>query len=102
MATQEEQDIKEIKGDIVSIRRHLDKIKEREDDSIIHRAELNRKLDIVVNSLTDNDFNAKNGYLTRLTNTEKIVLQHDTYFKALFVILIGSGIIGLIFKFLIN
>ncbi len=107
--TQEQRDINEIKesvktikDDHVSIRIHLDNIKRREDDSIISRQETNKKLDLLVNALLDNDFNGKNGHITRLLNVEKTVTKHDVYWNVFFTIVGSGAVIALIFKFLVK
>jgi hypothetical protein len=99
--TQEQKDIKLIQEDIKSIRVHFDKFKAKEEDAIIVRSETNRKLDLLVNALTDNDFNGKNGYLTRLNKMETMVQMHELYWKILFTIIMGGGILVLAFRFLI-
>lgn len=95
--TQEQKDIININENIASIRKHLDTIKKRQDDDDFMRIEQNRKLDLIVNSLTDNDFNGKNGIITKLNSIEKTVMLHDLYWKVLVTILVASGVLfGLI------
>jgi len=99
--TPEQRDIALIKEDIKSIRVHFDKFKAKEEDAIVVRSETNRKLDLLVNALTDNDFNGKNGYLTRLNKMETMVQMHELYWKILFTIIMSGGILVLAFRFLI-
>lgn len=99
--TQEQKDIVEIKDAIKSIRIHLDKIKTREEDSALVRAETNRKLDLLVTALTDNEYNGKNGYLTRLNKMETMVQMHELYWKIMFTVLMASGLLALVLRFLV-
>jgi hypothetical protein len=90
----------QVKEEISSIRAHLKNIKERQDADDIIRIQMNHKLDLIVNSLTDTEFNGKNGHITRLNSVEKLVIIHDLYWKiifALFVPIYGS-VIALLFK----
>jgi hypothetical protein len=90
----------QVKEEISSIRAHLKNIKERQDADDIIRIQMNHKLDLIVNSLTDTEFNGKNGHITRLNSVEKLVTIHDLYWKiifALFVPIYGS-VIALLFK----
>lgn len=96
--TQEQKDIQAIKEDILSIRKHLSNIKDRQDNEDMHRIETNKKLDFILNALTDNDFNSKNGYLTRLNKMEAMIILHDLYWKILFSILLGGGVIAGVIK----
>lgn len=95
-----EKEILDIKTDISSIRGHLKTIKDRQDVDDLSRIEFNRKLDLVVNTFTDNDFNGKNGFVTRFSNVEKSVIIHDMYWKITIALLIPvyAGLIALIFK----
>jgi hypothetical protein len=97
--TQEQKDIIEIREDLKSIRKHLDNIKAREDDSQIMRLEQNRKLDLLVNALTDNDYNGNSGYLTRLNKIETMVVKQNLYWNIFFAIIVGSGILTAILKY---
>lgn len=99
--TPDQQEIMTINDNINSIKRHLDKIKVRQDDDDLYRIEQSRKLDLIVNALTDTDFNGRNGHLTRFNKIELMVLQHEMYWKLLITIIISSGIIAGILKFLL-
>jgi chromosome segregation ATPase len=90
--------IKHIEENISSIRKHLDQLKTNNQDAISSRNEIDRKLDMVVNTLTDNEYNGKNGWVTRLNTMEKMVMMHDTYWKFLIAICGGTFLIGLIFN----
>jgi hypothetical protein len=90
-----------INDNINSIKRHLDKIKVRQDDDDLYRIEQSRKLDLIVNALTDTDFNGRNGHLTRFNKIEVMVLQHEMYWKLLITIVISSGIITGLLKILL-
>jgi hypothetical protein len=99
--TPDQQEIMTINDNINSIKRHLDKIKVRQDDDDLYRIEQSRKLDLIVNALTDTDFNGRNGHLSRFNKIELMVLQHEMYWKLLITIIISSGIIAGILKFLL-
>lgn len=99
--TPEQKDIALIKESITSIKSHLDKIKQRDEDALFNRSETNRKLDLLVNTLTDNDYNGKNGHITRLNNIEKTMLLHDTYWKVFFGFIASGSLIVLIFKLIL-
>jgi hypothetical protein len=99
--TPDQQEIMTINDNINSIKRHLDKIKVRQDDDDLYRIEQSRKLDLIVNALTDTDFNGRNGHLSRFNKIEVMVLQHEMYWKLLITIIISSGIIAGILKFLL-
>ncbi len=99
--TQEQKDIATIKEDMKSIREHLNKLKQKDEDSQLLRGETNRKLDLLVNSLTDNDYNGGNGYLSRLNKTELKVQMHELYWRTLFVVFTAGGILALGVRFLI-
>ena len=99
--TPDQQEIMTINDNINSIKRHLDKIKVRQDDDDLYRIEQSRKLDLIVNALTDTDFNGRNGHLTRFNKIEVMVLQHEMYWKLLITIIISSGIIAGLLKFLL-
>ena len=99
MATaQENKQITVIEEDIKSIRAHLKVIKDRQDEDDLSRTEVNRKIDMIYNSLTDNSFNSNNGYITILRQVEKIVILHDLYWKILLTIIIASGVLASIVK----
>ena len=100
--TQEQKDIVNINENIVSIRKHLDTIKKRQDDDDLFRIEQSRKLDLLVNSLTDNDYNGKNGYISRLNKIESMVITHDLYWKILFTFILAGGILVGAIKWLIK
>ena len=100
--TAEQKDILEIKEDLKSIRGHLDKIKKRQDDDDLYRASQNAKLDLIVNSLVDNDFNGKNGMITRLNTMEKMVISHDFYWRVLFGIIACGALIIIAMKLIIK
>jgi len=100
--TKEQQEIMKITDNITGIRKHLDEIKKRQDGDDLFRIEQNRKLDLIVNSLTDNDFNGKNGHLSRFSKIELMVIQHDMYWRILITIILGSGIIAGILKLLVK
>jgi len=100
--TQEQKDIKDIKEDIVSIRSHLKSLKENQEVNALNREAESKKLDLIYNTLTNNEFNGGNGWVTRLNNIEKTVQLHDTYWKAFFTIF-GSGVvIGIIVKLVVK
>lgn len=94
--------VNSIKEDNTSIRTHLSNIRQREDDAIIKREDVNRKIDLLLNLLLDNDFNGKNGHVTRLLNVESKVNKQEVYWNVFFTIA-GSGVvIALIFKLLVK
>jgi len=99
--TQEQKDIFEMKEDIKSIRTHLDKIKQRQSDEDISRIERDRKIDMIYSSLTDNQFNSNQGYITVLRDVREKVTLHDLYWKILFVVIIAGGLLGGIIKYLL-
>lgn len=90
----------EVNEEIKSIRAHLKTIKERQDADDIVRIQMNHKLDLIVNSLTDTDFNGKNGHLSRFNTIEKLVTIHDLYWKIIFALFVPvyGGVIALLFK----
>jgi len=100
--TQEQKDIIEIKDDIKSIRTHLNTIKNRQDDEDKNRIEQNRKLDLIVNSLTDHEYNGKNGLITKLNNIERTVILHQMYWNILFVVILAGGLLAGAIKYLIK
>jgi len=102
VVTKEQQDIMTINENINGIRKHLDGIKKRQDDDDLFRLEQNRKLDLILNSLTDNDFNGKNGHLSRFSKIELMVIQHDMYWRILITIILASGIIAGLLKLLVK
>jgi hypothetical protein len=100
-ATQEQKDILEIKDDIKSIRTHLNNFKANQLIEDSYRLEQNRKLDLIVNALTDNDFNGKNGIITKVNALEKKVDLHEVYWKVLLTVLIAGGVLAGLIKILI-
>ena len=96
--TQEQKDILEIKDDIKSIRKHLDFIKEKQQIEDVSRATQNAKLDLIVNALIDNDFNGKNGLISRINTMEVKVNNHDFYWRVLFGVIAGGGLIVTLIK----
>ena len=100
--TQEQKDIQEIKGDIQSIRQHLANIKLDKSIEEGYRLELNRKMDLIVNSLVDNDFNGKNGIISKVRNIEVMVLSHDLYWKVLITVILAGGVLAGAIKYLVK
>ncbi len=100
--TQEQKDIQEIKGDIQSIRQHLANIKLDKSIEESYRLELNRKMDLIVNSLVDNDFNGKNGIISKVRNIEVMVLSHDLYWKVLITVILAGGVLAGAIKYLVK
>jgi len=100
--TQEQKDIQEIKGDIQSIRQHLANIKLDKSIEEGYRLELNRKMDLIVNSLVDNDFNGKNGIISKVRNIEIMVLSHDLYWKVLITVILAGGVLAGAIKYLVK
>jgi len=99
--TQEQKDIIDIKEDINSIRMHLDNIKKRQDTEDFEKIERNRKIDSIYNSLTDNQFNSNQGYITILRNVESKVLFHDLLWKLSGIILIAGGVLAGLIKLIL-
>jgi hypothetical protein len=99
--TQEQKDIIDIKEDINSIRMHLDNIKKRQDTEDFEKIERNRKIDSIYNSLTDNQFNSNQGYITILRNIESKVLFHDLLWKLSGIILIAGGVLAGLIKLIL-
>ncbi len=99
--TQEQKDIIDIKEDINSIRMHLDNIKKRQDTEDFDKIERNRKIDSIYNSLTDNQFNSNQGYITILRNIETKVLFHDLLWKLAGIILIAGGVLAGLIKLIL-
>jgi hypothetical protein len=99
--TQEQKDIIDIKEDINSIRMHLDNIKKRQDTEDFEKIERNRKIDSIYNSLTDNQFNSNQGYITILRNIETKVLFHDLLWKLAGIILIAGGVLAGLIKLIL-
>jgi hypothetical protein len=99
--TQEQKDIIDIKEDINSIRMHLDNIKKRQDAEDFEKIERNRKIDSIYNSLTDNQFNSNQGYITILRNIESKVLFHDLLWKLSGIILIAGGVLAGLIKLIL-
>lgn len=100
--TQEQKDINTIKEDIVSIRKHLENLKENQSNIKDNKEVSDKKIDLIYNTLTNNEFNGHNGFVTRLNNLEKTTLLHDTYWKAFFWLFGSTVFIGLMFKFFIK
>lgn len=90
--TPEQKEIEEIKVSIVSIRKHLDDLKQEKLDSIQSRTDINNKLDNILNALTDNAFNSNSGYLSRLNKVEKTQLLHNVFFMVIGFV-VTSGIV---------
>jgi hypothetical protein len=101
LQTQEQKDIIDIKEDINSIRMHLDNIKKRQDTEDFEKIERNRKIDSIYNSLTDNQFNSNQGYITILRNIETKVLFHDLLWKLSGIILIAGGVLAGLIKLIL-
>jgi hypothetical protein len=101
LQTQEQKDIIDIKEDINSIRMHLDNIKKRQDTEDFEKIERNRKIDSIYNSLTDNQFNSNQGYITILRNIESKVLFHDLLWKLSGIILIAGGVLAGLIKLIL-
>jgi hypothetical protein len=99
--TQEQKDIVEIKSNIESIRTHLDNIKKRQDNDDLTRIETNRKIDMMYNSLVDNEFNGSQGYISVVRKLQEKVILHDLYWKVLLTIIIAGGVLAGIIKLLI-
>jgi hypothetical protein len=99
--TQEQKDIIDIKEDINSIRMHLDNIKKRQDTEDFEKIERNRKIDSIYNSLTDNQFNSNQGYITILRNIETKVLFHDLLWRLSGIILIAGGVLAGLIKLIL-
>jgi len=99
--TQEQKDIIDIKDEIKFIRKHLDHIKERQDDEDTEKIERNRKIDSIYNSLTDNQFNSNQGYITMLRAIQKTVILHDMLWKLTGIILIAGGVLAGLIKLIL-
>jgi NurA-like 5'-3' nuclease len=99
--TQEQKDIVEIKGEIKSIRTHLDNIKKRQDNDDITRSDTNKKIDMIYSSLTDNEFNGNQGYITILRETHRKVTLHELYWRVLLTIILSGGVLAALIKILI-
>jgi|688.fasta_scaffold170284_4 hypothetical protein len=99
--TQEQKDIIDIKEDINSIRMHLDNIKKRQDTEDTEKIERNRKIDSIYNSLTDNQFNSNQGYITTLRNIQTKVLFHDLLWRLSGIILIAGGVLAGLIKLIL-
>jgi len=100
--TQEQKDIQLIKDDIKSIRVHLDNIKTNQETLKTNKEVAEKKIDLIYNTLTNNEFNGHNGFVTRLNSLEKTVLMHETFWKAFFWLFGSTVFIGLMFKFFIK
>jgi len=96
--SEEQKQIEEINLSIVSIKKHLEILKQNDIDGSANRFEINTKLDTILNSLTDNAFNSNSGYLSRLNKVEKLSLQHDMYWMFFGFVIISSGIIAGVLK----
>lgn len=96
--SEEQKQIEEINISIVSIKKHLEILKQNDIDGSANRFEINSKLDTILTSLTDNAFNSNSGYLSRLNKIEKVSLRHDMYWMFFGFIILSSGIIGGILK----
>ena len=99
--TQEQKDIIIIKDEIKSIRTHLDNIKKRQDNDDVTRSETNKKIDMIYSSLTDNEFNGNQGYITILREIHRKVTLHELYWRVLLTIVISGGVLAAIIKILI-
>jgi hypothetical protein len=99
--TPEQKDIFEMKDDIKSIRNHLDNIKKRQDHDDLTRTETNKKIDMIYNSLTDNEFNANQGYISILREVHKKVTLHELYWRVLLVLMISGGVLAGLIKLLL-
>lgn len=99
--TQEQKDIIEIKDDLKSIRSHLDNIKKRQDNDDLTRIDTNRKIDMMYNSLVDNEFNGNQGYISVVRKLQEKVILHDLYWKILFAIILAGGVLTAVIKLLI-
>lgn len=86
--TQEAKDIDLIKDEIKSIRVHLKKIQDKQEDEEMKGFEYKRKIDTIYNSLVDNDFNANNGIVTKINAHERLLIIHDMYWKIAYVLLV--------------
>ena len=80
---------------------HLDNIKKRQDTEDFEKIERNRKIDSIYNSLTDNQFNSNQGYITILRNIESKVLFHDLLWKLSGIILIAGGVLAGLIKLIL-
>jgi len=100
--SQEQKDIVEIKDDIKSIRTHLNNIKANQLIEDGYRLEQNRKLDLILNSLVDNDFNGKSGIISKVNSLERKVSLHETYWNLLFIIILAGGLLAGAIKWLIK
>ena len=98
--TQEAKDIDLIKDDIKSIRLHLKKIQDKQEDEEAKSFEYKRKIDTIYNSLVDNDFNGNNGIVTKINKHEQLLIIHDMYWKIAYVLLIPIyiSVIGILIK----
>jgi ferric iron reductase protein FhuF len=86
--TQEAKDIIAIKGDISSIRQHLKKIQDKQEDQDEERIEFKKQVSVIYNSLVDNDFNANNGVISKVSAHERKLILHDMYWKMAYVLLV--------------
>ena len=87
-----------VTDEIKAIRTHLKTIKDRQDADDLRQIERDRKIDLIVNTLIDNDFNANSGLISEFRETQKKVILHDLYFKVLITIVIAGGVLTGIIK----
>jgi hypothetical protein len=80
---------------------HLDNIKKRQDTEDTEKIERNRKIDSIYNSLTDNQFNSNQGYITTLRNIQTKVLFHDLLWRLSGIILIAGGVLAGLIKLIL-
>ncbi len=92
MTAPEAKDIDAIKDDIKSIRVHLHNIKTKQDDRDLSNISLTTKIEIIYNSLVDNDFNGNSGIVGKVSNHERKLIIHDMYWKIAYVLLIPAYI----------
>jgi hypothetical protein len=86
--TQEAKDIVVIKEDLSSIRQHLKKIQGKQEEQDDERIEFKKQISVIYNSLIDNDFNANNGIISKVSDHDKKLILHDLYWKIAYVLLV--------------
>ena len=97
-----ETDLKEIKANVDSLKKHFDILSKAQKDTDVFRISQNEKLDKIVNALTDTEYNGNKGYITRMTKLEEKVAQHENYWRLLGIILSSGIIISLVVKLIIK
>ena len=95
-------DMVEVKGKIERIEHHMKLFKEGQTHSDNLHIENGKKLDNILNTITDSPFNADNGLVKRYNKTEKKTEAHELYFQILAGVIGAGSVLIVVVKFIMK